>query len=162
MAHDGHPHHNHHHHPHDHPGVGHNGPREARQWQTPHLPPGAAAPVAAVGEPDLDLVETAFAEAFPTVPDPTSFLRLAGVPFTGRGRDGVVLSLLRVELQQTTDVGTLTPHLGGASFRHDPLPASMTSQRKTLAFIYFDGGGVVRLSLGEAKALTTLTEPPAA
>ena len=153
MAHDGHPHHHHHHGPH---GPGHNGHRAATQWQTPHLPPGEAMPEAGPAEPDLDLVETAFVEAFPAAPDPTSFLRLAGVPFTGKGRDGVVLSLLRVEANAATDIGTLTPHLGGASFRYDPLPAAMTSRRKTLAFVYFDGGGLVRLSLAEAKALTTV------
>ncbi|MBN9021760.1 MAG: hypothetical protein J0H08_06655 [Rhizobiales bacterium] len=133
--------------------MGHNG-HGAAQWQTPHLPAGQKAAAAPPAEPDLDLVETAFVEAFPTASDPTSFLRLAGVPFTGKGKDRVVLSLLRVEADQTTDVGTLTPHLGGASFRYDPLPAAMTSRRKSLAFVYFDGGGTVRLSLAEAKALT--------
>ena len=110
----------------------------------------------ASSEPDLDLVETAFLDAFPACPDPTSFLRLAGVPFTGKGKDGVVLSLLRVEADQATDVGTLTPHLGGGLFRYDPLPAAMTSRRKSLAFVYFDGGGLVRLTLAEAKGLTTV------
>jgi hypothetical protein len=158
MAHDGHPHHHHHDHPHDHGhgGLGHNGPRPAAQWQTPHLPAGHAAPAPDQAEPDLDLVETAFLDAFPACPDPTSFLRLAGVPFTGKGKDGVILSLLRVEANQAIDIGTLTPHLGGASFRYDPLPAAMTSRRKSLAFIYFDGGGLVRLSLAEAKGLTAV------
>ena len=151
MAHDGHPHH---HHDHGHGAIGHNGPRPAAQWQTPHRPAGHAAPAPEQVEPDLDLVETAFLDAFPACPDPTSFLRLAGVPFTGKGKDGVILSLLRVEADQATDIGALTPHLGGASFRYDPLPAAMTSRRKALAFVYFDGGGLVRLSLAEAKALT--------
>lgn len=154
MAHDGHPHH--HHHDHGHGAVGHNGPRPAAQWQTPHLPAGQAAPESGPVEPDLDLVETAFLDTFPACPDPTSFLRLAGVPFTGKGKDGVILSLLRVETNAATDIGTLTPHLGGASFRYDPLPAAMTSRRKSLAFVYFDGGGLVRLTLAEAKALTAL------
>ena len=152
MAHDGHPHH-HHEHGNDHGGIGHNGHGPARQWQTPHLPAGHPTPAPEQPEPDLDLVETAFLDAFPSAPDPTSFLRLAGVPFTGRGKDGVVLSLLRVEADQATDVGTLTPHLGGGGFRYDPLPAAMTSRRKSLTFVYFDGGGLVRLTLAEAKAL---------
>jgi hypothetical protein len=161
MAHDGHPHHHHHphdegHHHHGPHGIGHNGHRGAAQWQTPHLPAGHAAPAPTPAEPDLDLVETAFLDAFPACPDPTSFLRLAGVPFTGKGKDGVVLSLLRVEANQATDIGALTPHLGGASFRYDPLPAAMTSRRKSLAFVYFDGDGLVRLTLAEAKALTAV------
>jgi hypothetical protein len=149
MAHDGHSHD----HPHPH-GPGHNGQAPARQWQTPHLPGGDDQ---AHGhdhrEPDLDLVETAFLDAFPRAPDPTSFLRLAGVPFSAKSPDGKPLRLLRVEAHQATDVGTLTPHLGGNGHRYDPLPAKLTSRRDTLAFVYFDGTGALRLSLAEAKAL---------
>jgi hypothetical protein len=150
MAHDGHA--AEHHHPYTAPG--HNS-RAARQWQTPHLPEGHTHDHAHDhAEPDLDLVETAFLQSFPTAPDPTSFLRLAGVPFSGKAADGRTLRLLRVESSQTTDVGTLTPHLGGTDHRYDPLPAKLTSRRQTLAFAYFDGDTVVRLSLTEAKALT--------
>ena len=149
MAHDGHFHG--HHHPHA--PIGHNG-HGASQWQTPHLPDGTApAHDRHHAEPDLDLVETAFLEAFPRAPDPTSFLRLAGIPFVGRTADGRTLKLLRVEASQTTDVGSLTPHLGGQDFRYDPLPAAMTSRRETLAFAYHDGAAVVRLTLAEARSL---------
>ena len=145
-----------HHHDHTHGGSGHNGTAPARQWQTPHLIPGAD-PEPETREPDLDLVETAFVEAFPRAVDPTSFLRLAGVPFVGETEDGKRLSLLRVEVNQTTDIGALTPHLGGVGHRYDPLPAKMTSRRERLALIYFDGSGVVALSLAEAKALANMT-----
>lgn len=146
-------------HHHDGGGFGHNGGAPARQWQTPHLIPGAAPAKEVPREPDLDLVETAFVEAFPRAPDPTSFLRLSGVPFIGETAEGARLSLLRVEVSQTTDIGTLTPHLGGAGHRYDPLPAKMTSQRQRLALVYFDGGGTVTLSFAEAKALRNLTPP---
>ena len=160
--HQGHDHHHQGHggggHDHDHGGPGHNG-SATRQWQTPHLIPGMEIPQAAPREPDLDLVETAFVDAFPRAPDPTSFLRLAGVPFIGERDDGTRLSLLRVEVNHTTDIGTLTPHLGGGSHRYDPLPAKMTSQRERLALTYFDGTGPTHLSLAEAKALKNLTPP---
>jgi hypothetical protein len=96
MAHDGHPHH-HHRIP-----VAAWGTTIARppMADAPHRPPAPHGPDQA--EPDLDLVETAFLDAFPQCPDPTSFLRLAGVPFTGKGKDGVILSLLRVEANQAT------------------------------------------------------------
>jgi hypothetical protein len=148
--------HDHHHH---HGGAGHNGTAPARQWQTPHLIPGVTVPDASPREPDLDLVETAFVDAFPKAPDPTSFLRLAGIPFVGERADGTRLSLLRVEVNHTTDIGTLTPHLGGGSHRYDPLPAKMTSQRQKLALVYFDGTAPAVLSLAEAKALKNLTPP---
>lgn len=145
----GHDHHHHGHHPHP---PGHNAPG-ARQWQTPHLAPDHHHASETAAEPDLDLVERAFVDAFPKAPDPTSFLRLAGIPFTGRDADGKTLNLLRVETEFATDIGALTPHLGGTTFRYDPLPAKLTSQRSTLAFVYFNGAETVRLPLAAAKAL---------
>ena len=141
--------HGHHHH-----GPGHNHPpRQAVQWQTPHRPPGAASPPADQPEQDFDLVEAAFAEAFATASDPTSFLRLAGVPFTGVGVDGRSLCLLRVELEQVADIGVVTPQLGGGSFRYDPLPAKLVGKRRRLRLVYHDGTGLQALSLGQAKLL---------
>jgi hypothetical protein len=151
--------HNHHHH-HDHrhgngsgyelrPTPGHNSERPV-QWQAPgrhhHAHDGEP-------EPDFDLVETAFAESFPRASDPTSFLRLARIPFVGRDADGRVLRLLRVEYEQVTDVGAVTPHLGGASLRYDPLPAALVSSRRRLRFAYQDGESVIRLSLAETRGL---------
>lgn len=132
---------------HDHhhaPGLGHNAaPRRTVRWQTPPPAP----------ESDLDLVEAAFAEGFATASKPTSFLRLAGVPFSARAADGHTLSLLRVELDQVTDIGSLTPVLGGGSFRYDPLPARLVGSRRRLRLIYFDGHGPRSLSLAEARML---------
>ncbi len=142
-----------HHHHHGAPGIGHNHAPQRRptvQWQTPHRD----APVEhdmQQGEPDLDLVETAFVESFATATDPTSFLRLARIPFEVAAPDGARLVLLRVEIEAVTDVGGITPHLGGASFRYDPLPAKITSRRQRLRFVYFDGSGLRRLSLGEVR-----------
>ena len=148
----------HHRHPHDHdhhdvPGPGHNAPPgRPRQWQTPHRPGDRAHPEAQP-EPDLDLVEAAFAEGFATASDPTSFLRLAGVPFTGESADGRNLHLVRVEQEAVTDVGALAPLLGGTGFRYDPLPAKLVSRRRRLRFIYADGELLQPLTLVEAKAL---------
>jgi hypothetical protein len=152
--HDGH----HHDHPHDHShdhGPGHNhavAPRRAVQWQAPHLVGDTTAPQAAV-EPDLDLVESAFAEGFQAASDPTSFLRVAQVKFSAQAPDGASLSLLRVEIDDVTDTGSLTPHLGGGSFRYDPLPARMVTRRKRLRFVYFDGKALRALTLAEVRAL---------
>ncbi|HEY6255355.1 MAG TPA: hypothetical protein VIY51_06125, partial [Xanthobacteraceae bacterium] len=125
------------------PGLGHNRPSEPKrpaQWQTPHRDD---VPAAADGhhrpETDLDLVEAAFVEGFLAASDATSFLRLARVPFEGTAPDGAKLALLRVEIDSVADVGSITPHLGGASFRYDPLPARMVSRRKRLRLVYFDG-----------------------
>jgi hypothetical protein len=145
----------HDHHDHGTPGFGHNHAPERRpavQWQTPHRD-GTPAPDGDRGEPDLDLVETAFVDAFATAADPTSFLRLARIPFDTQHPDGARLVLLRVEVEAATDVGGIMPHLGGASFRYDPLPAKITSRRRYLRFVYFDGTGLRPLTLGEVRAL---------
>jgi hypothetical protein len=107
-------------------------------------------------EPDFDLVEAAFIEGISQAEDPTSFLRLARVPFRACAADGTSLCLLRVEIEHCIDVGALSPHLGGGEMRYDPLPARLISRRKQLRLAYFDGAGVRRLTLAEAVVL-----PPA-
>ena len=132
------------------PAPGHNAAPQVVQWQEPrgHVGAQSGAP-----EPDFDLVEGSFAENFPRASDPTSFLRLARIPFVGRRADGRTLRLLRVEYEEATDVGSVTPHVGGETLRYDPLPAQMVSTRRRLRFVYQDGEGVVRLTLGETRAL---------
>jgi hypothetical protein len=137
-----------HHHPH---GMGHNA-RRAVQWQTPH-DPAASKSAAPERDADFDLVEAAFLAGFANAPDPTSFLRLARIPFEGKTAEGETLQLLRVETEEAADVASLNPHLGGNSMRYDPLPAKMVSRRRRLAFLYFDGKTARRLSFAEALAL---------
>ena len=95
----------------------------------------------------------AFIDGFMDAPDPTSFLRLARMPFEITAADGSKLNLLRVEIDALTDVGSLTPHLGGASFRYDPLPAGMVSHRRRLRFVYFDGENLRPLSFAEVRGV---------
>ncbi len=148
----GHPHDHDHHHDHPPHGPGHNHPhgRTPVQWQTPHQPEGAKP--AAIVEPDLDKVEAAFVDGFIAAPDPTSFLRLARIPFEIL-RDGASLKLLRVEIDALTDVGSLTPHLGGGTFRYDPLPSNFISRRRRLRFVYFDGTGLLPLTYAELREI---------
>ena len=156
--HHGHHHHDHQHgdeHHHEHPphGPGHNHPHGGRgpvQWQTPHQPEGAT--VAAAPEPDLDKVEAAFVDGFIAASDPTSFLRLARIPFEILN-GSTSMKLLRVEIDALTDVGGLTPHLGGATFRYDPLPSNFISRRRRLRFVYFDGEGLRPMSYAELREI---------
>jgi hypothetical protein len=130
-------------------------PGQPAQWQTPHRER-TLDKMGRRAEPDLDLVEAAFAEGFAAASDPTSFLRLAQIPFEAVADDGAKLALLRVELEAVTDVGSLTPHLGGGSMRFDPLPARMVSRRKRLRFMYFDGTTLRPLDLAQVKALVSV------
>jgi len=138
------------------PGPGHNHaapPRAVAQWQTPHLDHHHDHDHAHEGEADLDLVESAFVEGFAAANDPTSFLRLAHVPFEAKAADGTALVLLRVETEAVTDVGAVTPHLGGDSFRYDPLPAKLVTRRRRLRFIYRGADGVRALTFAQVRAL---------
>ena len=142
-------------------GPGHNlahAPQRVVQWQRPHLDDAQTqgADVHDHAEPDLDLVETAFVEAFASASDPTSFLRLAQVPFDATAHDGARLALLRVEVDAVTDVGSVMPHLGGESFRYDPLPAALVARRRRLRFVYGDGRAVCELSYAEVRMLTSI------
>ena len=109
-------------------------------------------------EPDLDLVEATFVDSFERAPDPTSFIRLAGVPFKTE-REGARLDLLRVEIESATELASVTPLLGGGGHRVAPLPASHVGRRRRLGFLYLMGERLVRLSLAEAHALPNLTPP---
>jgi hypothetical protein len=145
--------HAHEHHDHDHAphGPGHNHPHAARapvQWQTPHQPDSATTTIAP--EPDLDKVEAAFVDGFISALDPTSFLRLARIPFEFAAGD-TSMKLLRVEIDALTDVGSLTPHLGGGTFRYDPLPSNFISRRRRLRFVYFDGASLKPLTYAELR-----------
>ena len=145
-------------------GIGHNRPLpRAVQWQRPHLAAESnVADLTHQAEADLDLVEKVFSEGFASTSDPTSFLRLAQVPFEAIAADGKRLVLLRVETEAVADVGAVTPHFGAESFRYDPLPAAMVSQRKRLRFIYFDGQAPRALKLEEVRALRGIAafQPP--
>src|SRR5271165_7034720 len=142
-------------HPHPHARPGHNAARDAAQWQTPH-PPGHAHEPATPHERDFDLVEASFVEGFARCSDATSFLRLAGIPFEGVAADGRRLHLLRVEIEDMTDVGSAVPLLGGAGMRYDPLPEKLVSRRRHLRFAYHDGTQLARLTFAEARSLATL------
>ena len=138
-------------------GAGHNHARPAQsgaQWQTPHQPD--QDPDHEHGEPDLDLVEAAFVEGFAAATDPTSFLRLAQIPFEMMDGATKKLVLLRVETETAVDTGAVMPHVGGETFRYDPLPAALVSRRRSLRFVYFDGTKLCPLTLAMVRELSGL------
>jgi hypothetical protein len=153
--HRGHDHDHHHHGNGSSAGLGHNHahhPKPVAQWQTPHRHGEDDHHHHDHAEPDLDKVEAAFVEAFMEASDPTSFLRLTHIPFEMNAADGAALKLLRVEVNAMADVASLTPHLGGTSFRYDPLPANLVSHRRRLQFIYFDGATLRSLSFVDVRS----------
>ena len=43
------------------------------------------------------------------------------------------LNLLRVEVEDVTDVGSAVPLIGGQGMRYDPFPAKLVSRRRRLS-----------------------------
>ncbi|MDJ0683511.1 MAG: hypothetical protein QNJ84_02305 [Alphaproteobacteria bacterium] len=128
------------------------------QWQTPHLPHDHEGETTTdPREPDLDLVESAFVEAFGSATDPTSFLRLSKIPFVTE-RGGTKLELLRVQVESTADVASVTPWMGGGH-RVAPLPAALVSRRGRLRFVYLASDQRLELSLADVRDLPDLTPP---
>jgi len=144
---------------HDHDGAhahaprGHNRGERPAQWQTPHRESGQQQGGDGAAVRDLDLVEASFAEGFAGCSDPTSFLRLAGIPFVGVDAAGRRLHLLRVELENLIDVGSVVPLLGGQGVHYAPLPGRLVSRRRQLRFVYHDGAQLVRLDFAATRAL---------
>jgi hypothetical protein len=122
------------------------------QWQTPHIKEYSHT-AQANPDPDVDLVELAFLRALAAAPDPTSFLRVAQIPFEARTSSGTRLVLLRIETESITDVGSVMPHLGGGSFHYHPLPGRMATRRERLRFVYFDGREPQVLTLALVRGL---------
>ena len=138
---------------HAHAPAGHNRGERPAQWQTPHRRAGEQEGSEVPPVQDLDLIEASFAEGFATCSDPTSFLRLAGVAFVGVDAAGRRLHLLRIELENLTDVGAVVPLLGGQGVRYAPLPGRLVSRRRQLRFVYHDGAQLARLDFAAARAL---------
>ena len=140
-------------------GIGHNRPVEPQrpvQWQTPHRDDApAAARGGSVPRPISTWSRPPSSRAFsPPATRPAS-CGWRGCRSKATAADGAKLALLRVEVDSVADVGSITPHLGGASFRYDPLPARMVSRRKRLRLVYFDGQKPRMLDLAEALSLVT-------
>lgn len=134
-------------------GPGHRGAPRRTQWQMPQGHNGHRR-CGHHHDPDLDPVESAFAEGFAGAGDPTSFLRLACIPFEATDAQGRRLVLLRVACEAVVEVGVASPPCGDAPMRYAALPRRMTTRRRRLRFIYFDGSGPLALSLAQTRALT--------
>lgn len=86
---------------------------------------------------DLQVLATQFIEGFITAKDKTSYLKLAGVPFERRSKDGAkALKLIDVELKTDWQVGTASPSFGSRELSHLPFPGEMVQERTNMSLIY--------------------------
>lgn len=59
-------------------------------------------------------------------------------------------------MERTVDVASLSPYLGEAPIRYDPLPNSMISQRSSVRLVRLDGETTSTLAFQEPRDLKRL------
>lgn len=87
------------------------------------------------GEEQIALSE-AFVDGFRNAQDKTSYLRLAGIPFTRKGSDGLSMYLVDVAINTNYQVGTASPAFASRELAYLPFPGSMVTNLETMSFTY--------------------------
>jgi hypothetical protein len=85
---------------------------------------------------DLQALAEAFIDGFRQSDDKTSYLRLAGVPDTIEGPDGLARRLVDVTVTDGFQVATASPGFGSRELVYLPYPGAMVRPRTTLTLIY--------------------------
>jgi hypothetical protein len=133
---------------------GHNaGFPTASQWQDPKTDETQQARPA---DRDLDLVEQEFYRSALTSTDPTSLLRLAGVPFVVDIGDGKLMRLLSISVSDEIEVGAISPGYGGSDVVYHPVPASRVTHSRNLRFVYHTPDGIRAFTYAEIRNLPDL------
>jgi hypothetical protein len=137
MSHDDHSH-GHHHHDHahgdangHHHGYGHNHSHAGAGHLHSH-PTGGAAREAE----GLKALMAAFIEGFRAAADKPSHLKLAGIPQSRTGPDGLAMHLVDVSIETRWQMGTASPAFASRELVHLPYPAKMVTEREEMHFTY--------------------------
>lgn len=86
---------------------------------------------------DLQVLATQFIDGFLQASDKTSYLKLAGVPFERRSKEGdKALKLIDIELKTDWQVGTASPSFGSRELSYLPFPGQMVQERTNMSLIY--------------------------
>ncbi len=85
---------------------------------------------------DLQALAESFIEGFRQAEDKTSYLRLAGVPDTLDGPDGLARRLVDVSITDGFQVATASPGFGSRDLVYLPYPGSMVRPRTNLTLTY--------------------------
>jgi hypothetical protein len=85
---------------------------------------------------ELRALAAAFIDGFRQAEDKTSYLRLAGVPDTIDGPDGLARRLVDVTVTDGFQVATASPGFGSRELVYIPYPGAMVRPRTTLTLTY--------------------------
>jgi hypothetical protein len=81
-------------------------------------------------------LSSAFIDAFQKAEDKTSYLRLASIPASLPGPDGLEQFLVDVSITAEFQVATASPGFGSRELVHLPFPGSMVRERTRMTFAY--------------------------
>lgn len=141
--HHGHDHHHHHdHHGHTH-GPGHN------HADVRHLHSHAHGQNGRERREELKALTEAFVEGFRAADDKTSYLRLAGIPFSRTGSDGLAMHLVDAEIRSNWQIGTASPAFASRELVYLPYPGKMVTGREEMVFTYVSLTERADVPLGE-------------
>ena len=87
-------------------------------------------------EQELQSLGAAFIEGYRSAEDKNSYLRIAGVPFSRTGADGLAMHLVDVSITSNWQVGTASPAFASRELVYMPFPGKMISGRETMLFTY--------------------------
>ena len=123
--------HGHHHHHAPHGGPGHNHPPE-----TEHLHSHAHGDQGREHAEELKALCAAFIDGFRQAADKNSYLRIAGIPFSRTGSDGLAMHLVDTAIVSNWQIGTASPAFASRELVYLPYPGKMIDLRETMTFTY--------------------------
>jgi hypothetical protein len=85
---------------------------------------------------ELQSLAAAFIDAFQKADDKQSYLRLAGIPASLPGPDGLEQFLVDVAILAEYQVATASPGFASRELVHLPFPGSMVKERTKMTFAY--------------------------
>lgn len=85
---------------------------------------------------ELQVLSTQFVDGFRVAEDKTSYLRLAGIPFSKVGSDGLKMHLVDASIVSNWQIGTASPAFASKELSYMPYPGEMVSTRETMTFTY--------------------------
>lgn len=96
---------------------------------------------------DIQALAESFIDGFRQAEDKTSWLRLAGVPDSIAGPDGLERRLVDVTVTDGYQVATASPGFGSRELVYLPYPGAMVRPRTTLTLIYVSLSGRTDIDL---------------
>lgn len=98
---------------------------------------------------ELKVLTAAFVDGFRGAEDKTSYLRLAGIPFSRKGSDGLTMHLVDASIVANWQIGTASPAFATRELAYMPFPGEMVTSRETMTFTYVSLSERADLDLAE-------------